>query len=325
HSSMTAKPQPPRSSLAPAGTAAGPVAAGRAGAAPRRGYRWWVAARPRTLTMAVTPVVVGASLAWAEGAEPAWFVLLLTLACAMLIQVATNFLNDVTDFEKGNDRADRVGPVRITAAGWATPREVRRAAKLCVGLALAVGLVLVLVGGWPILAIGLLSIAAAWAYSGGRRPVSYGMLGELYVLAFFGVIAVAGTYYLQAGRWSATSVPVGLGVGAMAAAVLLLNNYRDLAADAAAGRRTLAARLGPAGSRTLYAALMLLPLTIPPWLALAHGVSPAVWLAWLAAPLCLVLVARSRHAAGTGLNPVLGQTALAQFAFGLLLSAGLVL
>ena len=321
---MTAESPPRRSS--PGSTAPGlAFPAARPAGRLQPGYRWWVAARPRTLTMAVTPVVVGASLAWAEGAVPAWTVLLLTLACAMLIQVATNFLNDVTDFEKGNDRPDRVGPVRITAAGWATPREVRNAAKLCFAVALALGLLLVAVGGVAILAIGVLSIVAAWAYSGGRRPVSYGALGELYVLAFFGVIAVAGTHYLQAGHWSWTTVPVGFGVGAMAAAVLLLNNYRDLAADTAAGRCTLAARLGPAGSRTLYAALMLLPLAIPPWLALAHGVSPAVWLAWLAAPLCVLLVAKSRRAAGTGLNPVLGQTALAQFAFGLLLSAGLVL
>jgi 1,4-dihydroxy-2-naphthoate polyprenyltransferase len=275
--------------------------------------------------MAVTPVVVGASLAWAEGSSANGPVFVLTLACAVLIQIGTNLLNDVTDYEKGNDRPDRVGPLRITAAGWATPSEVRRAAGVVFGVAMAIGLLLVWLGGPVILGLGLFSIAAGWAYSGGSRPVSHGPFGELFVLVFFGLVAVGGSHYLQAGQWSPMIVPAGLAIGSMAAAVLLLNNYRDLAADAAAGRRTLAAVLGPARSRGLYAVLMLLPLALTPWLALHAPPHPAAWLAWVSAPLLLLLIRRMRRATGAALNPVLGQTALAQAAFGLLLSAGMLL
>lgn len=293
--------------------------------APPGWRRWWVGARPRTLTMAITPVVVGASLAWAEGAGPRWTLLLLTLACAVLIQVGTNLLNDVSDFERGNDRPDRVGPLRVTAAGWATPAEVRRAAWAALGLAALLGLVLVWVGGWVILAIGLFSIAAAWAYSGGQRPVSYRASGELFVLVFFGLVAVTGTHYLQAGHWSAAALPAGSAVGAMASAVLLLNNYRDIAGDVAVGRRTLAAALGPARARAVFAALMQLPFALPAWLALREPAEPGAWLAFLALPLALAAVRDLRRLTGPALNPVLARTALTQFAFGALLSIGLLL
>jgi 1,4-dihydroxy-2-naphthoate octaprenyltransferase len=275
--------------------------------------------------MAVTPVAVGAILAWADGASANWPVFVLTLACAVLLQIGTNLLNDVTDYEKGNDRADRVGPLRITAAGWATPNEVRRAATLVFGLATTIGLVLVWLGGLAILGLGLCSIVGAWAYSGGSRPVSHGPFGEVFVLAFFGLMAVGGSHYLQAGQWSPMSLPAGLAIGSIAAAVLLLNNYRDCAADMAAGRRTLAVVLGPARSRGLYAVLMLLPLALTPWLALRSPPRPAAMLAWVSAPLMISLIRRMRQAQGAALNPVLGQTALAQVAYGLLLSIGLLL
>ena len=290
-----------------------------------RWERWWVASRPRTLTMAVAPVLAGASLAWSHGATPDLPVFALTLACAVLIQVGTNFLNDVADHEKGNDGADRVGPLRITAAGWATPAEVKRAAWLAFGVALALGLVLVWSGGVAILALGLVSIAAGWAYSGGPRPVSYRATGEAFVLTFFGLVAVTGSHYLQAGHWSPVAVATGAALGAMAAAVLLLNNYRDLAPDAAAGRRTLAAALGAARARLVYAALMLLPFGLPAWLALRDPPVPYAWLAWLAAPLAVNAIAEMRVRTGAALNGVLGQTAIAQFAFAVLLSVGLLL
>jgi 1,4-dihydroxy-2-naphthoate octaprenyltransferase len=289
-----------------------------------RWRRWWVGARPRTLTMAIAPVVVGASLAWGDGAAPQLAVFALTLACAVLIQVGTNLLNDVSDFERGNDRADRVGPTRITAAGWATPREVRIAAAVALGLALLGGAVLVWRGGVVILALGLLSLLFAWAYSGGRKPVSYGPWGEVFVLLFFGLVAVGGSYYLQAGAWSSATLPAGLAMGSMAAAVLLLNNYRDLAADAAAGRHTLAATLGPAGARALYAALLLLPLALPLWLAFRTGSGRVALTTLLMAPLVASLIVRMRRRQGPALNPVLGQTALSQLAFGLLLAGTLL-
>ena len=287
--------------------------------------RWWIASRPRTLTMAATPVVVGAALAWSEGATPDWMILVLTLACAMSIQVATNLLNDVSDFERGNDRADRVGPLRITAAGLATPAEVRRAAVVAFAVAAVIGLYLVWKGGAAIFALGAFSIFAGWAYSGGAKPVSHGPIGELWVLLFFGVVAVCGSHYLQAQAWSALSVAFGLAVGAMASAVLLLNNYRDLEPDSLAGRRTLASILGRGRSQVAFALLMLLPLALPAWLALAHPQHRWLWLAWLALPLLITVVVRMRRLSATALNPVLGQTALAQLVFGVLLTLGLLL
>ncbi|HEX5649954.1 MAG TPA: 1,4-dihydroxy-2-naphthoate polyprenyltransferase [Steroidobacteraceae bacterium] len=287
--------------------------------------RWWVASRPRTLAMAVTPVVAGACLAWSDGAPVRALVFALTLCCAVLIQAGTNLFNDVADHEKGNDGADRVGPLRITAAGWATPAEVRRAGAIAFGAALVLGLPLVWSGGPAILALGLCSIAAGWAYSGGTRPVSYRATGELFVLTFFGVVAVTGTYYLQAHAWSLASFATGVAVGAIAAAVLLVNNYRDLAPDAAAGRRTLASLLGPARSRALFAALMLAPLALPPALALASPGKAGAWLACLAAPLLLQSVAAMRRMYGPDLNAVLGRTALAQLLYGALLSIGVLL
>ncbi len=276
--------------------------------------------------MAVTPVLVGSALAWSEGAAPRWLVFLATLACAVLIQVGTNLQNDVADFERGNDRPDRTGPLRVTAAGWASPGEVRRMTWTAFALASVLGLFLVWSGGVVILGIGLFSIAAAWAYSGGMRPVSYTALGELFVLVFFGLVAVSGSQYLQAGHWSALALPMGLAIGSMAAAVLLLNNYRDLAGDLAVGRRTLAVRIGPGRARVLYALLLLAPFALPLWLVFFGQPSrPAAILAFLALPVSLYLVVAMRRRQGAALNAVLGRTGLAQLAFGALLAIGLLL
>jgi 1,4-dihydroxy-2-naphthoate octaprenyltransferase len=292
---------------------------------PPQRRRWWLGARPRTLTMAAAPVLLGACLAWSEGAAPRAWVFVLTLACAVLIQAGTNLLNDVADFERGADGADRVGPLRITSAGLATPHEVRRAAQLTLGTAVVLGALLVWQGGASILVIGVLSILCAWGYSGGARPISYGWLGELFVLAFFGIVAVAGTHYLQAGQWSVDAAMAGLALGAMAAAVLLLNNYRDLDADARAGRRTLAALLGAGRTQALYALLMLTPLALPLWFSLSEPPRHGTWIVWLALPVIAGAVAGMRRAQGAALNEVLGRTALAQFAIAILLSVGMFL
>lgn len=290
------------------------------------GWRlWWIAARPRTLTIAIAPVVVGASLAWSAGAALDLPVFLATLLCAILIQAGTNLLNDVGDFERGTDRADRLGPPRVTAAGWAAPRTVRRAGWLAFGLAVLIGLGLVWHGGLPILALGLASIAAGWAYSGGIRPVSHTPLGEVFVLAFFGIVAVAGSHYLQAGTWSAASLAAGCALGAMGAAVLMVNNYRDLDGDRAAGRRTLVALIGPARARSLYAALMLVPFALPLWLALNEPARVPAMLAWLALPLAWRAIHGLRQLRGAALNRVLAQTAATQFAYGLLLAIGVLI
>ncbi len=293
--------------------------------APPQGWRvWWTAARPRTLTIATTPVLLGTAIAWAEGMPHAWLPALAALACALLIQSGTNLHNDAADYERGNDTPERIGPLRVTAAGWAPPGQVRAAALAVFCAAFALGIYLVGVGGWPILAVGLASLAAGWAYSGGTRPISHTPLGELFVWVFFGVVAVMGSYWLQAGRLSFAAFLGGAAVGSIAAAVLMLNNYRDLAGDLAAGRRTLAARLGARGARRAYGAMMLAPFAVPPVFALLGR--PAALLALGALPLCLTLVRRlARSEPGPALNLLLAGTARAEFVFGLLLAVGISL
>ncbi|NWG31201.1 MAG: 1,4-dihydroxy-2-naphthoate polyprenyltransferase [Rhodocyclaceae bacterium] len=295
-------------------------------APPRDRWRiWWTAARPRTLPLSASPVLVGLSLAWAEGATPRLMVALATLLAAVLIQIGTNLHNDASDFERGNDRPDRLGPLRVTAAGWASPAAVRRASHLVFACAFALGIFLAFAGGWPIVAIGLASLAAGYAYSGGPRPISHTPFGEIFVWAFFGVLAVAGSHWLQAERLSPAALLAGAALGLPAAAVLLVNNLRDLAADTAAGRITLAAVLGEAPARDTHAVLMIAPFFFLPLIAALLPGRHGVWLALLALPTCLKVVRKMRRAQGAMLNAVLADTARAQFVFGLLLALGCLL
>ncbi len=285
---------------------------------------WWTAIRPRTLSMAATPVVLGSALAWSAGNPPLWPVFLATLLCALLIQIGTNLHNDVADYERGADRPDRIGPLRVTAAGWATPQSVRRAAALSFGLALVLGLFLVQQSGWPILAIGLTSLLAGWAYSGGQHPISHSPLGELFVLVFFGLLAVVGSHWLQSDSLSLDAWLAGAVVGLPAAAVLLVNNFRDMEADLRNGRRTLAASLGDAGARQAYAAMVLLPFVLTALLAWHDR--PGALLSLLALPYALKQIPRlHRQASGAQLNLLLGATAKLGLLLGLALSIGVFL
>ncbi|MBI5784802.1 MAG: 1,4-dihydroxy-2-naphthoate octaprenyltransferase [Rhodocyclales bacterium] len=294
-------------------------------APPPTGWRiWWTAARPRTLTIALTPVVVGSAAAWAQGASPAWLVFLATLIAAMAIQIGTNLHNDAADHQRGNDLADRIGPLRVTAAGWASAAAVRRAAFATFAVALLTGIYLVAVGGWPILAIGLAALAAGAAYSGGPRPISHTPFGELFVWVFFGLVAVAGSCWLQAAALHAEALLAGAAVGMPAAAVLMVNNIRDRVTDLRAGRRTLAGVVSPAAALRIYAALMLMPYAILPILSV-RGQS-GVLTALLALPASLSLVGQLRHCpVGPGLNPLLARTAQCGLGFGLLLAVGFLL
>ena len=278
---------------------------------------WLLGMRPRTLTMAAVPIVVGAVLAWTGGAGKDWVTFVVTLACAVLIQIGTNLFNDANDGERGADGPDRIGPLRITGSGLAQPKQVRGAAIACFVAALVTGVYLVVVGGVPILLIGLASLLAGYAYSAGRWPLSHGPFGEVYVIVFFGLVAVAGSYYLQSGQMpDAAVVLTGIAVGCYAAAVLLVNNLRDTEADLRAGRRTLAARLGVRGSRRLYGLLVVAPF---PMLAFGRGVQD-IGLVWLALPVCLWLTLHfTRMPVGPGMNAQLGRTALVQMLVGALL------
>jgi 1,4-dihydroxy-2-naphthoate octaprenyltransferase len=278
---------------------------------------WLLGMRPRTLTMAAVPVAVGAVLAWARGADPDWITFIATLACAVLIQIGTNLFNDANDGERGADGPDRIGPVRITGSGLAKPKQVRRAAIACFVAALIAGVYLIVVGGLPILVIGLASLASGYAYSSGPRPLSHGPFGEVYVIVFFGLVAVAGSYYLQIAQLPDDAVSLtGIAIGCYAAAVLLVNNLRDTEADLRAGRKTLAGRLGQRSTQWLYGFLVLVPF---PMLAAAWG-TQALGLVWLALPVCLWLaVLFARMPVGPGMNAQLGRTALVQVLVGALL------
>ena len=283
---------------------------------------WWTAIRPRTLGMAVAPVMVGVALAFAATGRIDEMVLVATLACALLIQIGTNLYNDAIDFERGTDHPDRLGPVRVTLAGWATAAEVKRAALLCLVLALLVGAGLCVVGGLPILVIGIASLVAGWAYSGGPRPISHSAFGELFVLLFFGVLAVLGSHWLQSRTTGMLDVIAGFAVGGPAAAVLLVKNFRDLEGDLRAGRRTLAARLGLHGTRQAYALLVLFP--VAAWVVIAAAGRPGAVLGLLGAPALVGLIPRFRSAEGGGaLNAVLVETARAGTRSALLAAAGI--
>lgn len=289
-----------------------------------RGLVWWTAIRSRTLSLAVSPVWVGTALAWAEGNTLQWSALLAALACASLIQIGTNLHNDVVDFERGNDRPDRVGPLRVTAAGWVSPRTMHRATAWTFGLAALLGLYLVWLGGWPILLAGVASLLAGWAYSGGPRPVSHTPLGEVFVLVFFGWVAVMGSYWLQSGQPSLDAWLCGTVLGLPAAAVLLVNNYRDLEDDLRSGRQTLVVLAGRTSARILYATMMLMPFAMV--LVLAGRGHPGTLLALLVLPYVIQLTRRLHHnTSGQSLNALLAATARTSLFLGLLLSIGVLL
>lgn len=286
--------------------------------------RYWLSAiRPRTLLVALVPVLVGTMLAWHDAGRIVASILVVTILAAVFVQVATNLHNDVKDFERGaDDPGTRLGPRRATAEGWLSAQQVRRGATLAFIGAGAAGAWLAIAGGWPVALIGAASIACGWAYSGGARPIAYSSLGEFFVWLFFGVVAVMGTYYLQAGRFDAIAFAAGALLGMPAAAVLVVNNYRDMDNDRQAGRRTFSVVFGARASRIEYGLLLLLPFALLPLLALAAA--PGWLLALPALPWAVLLVRRFvEHAPGPVFNELLADTARLQLVFGVLLCAGI--
>ena len=285
---------------------------------------WWLAARPRTLPLALAPVVVGTALAHADGALAVGPALAAALG-ALLLQIGANFANDVFDAEQGADTEERIGPPRAVAMGWISPSRMRVATAIAFGAALLVGLYLLSVAGWPIFAIGLLSILAGYAYTGGPWPLGYHGLGELTVFLFFGLVAVGGTYFVQTLALSDDALIAAVPVGALAAAVLVVNNLRDVEGDAAAGKHTLAVRWGRAGARAQYAALLLASY-LTPALLLVAGWHPLVLLPVLTLPRGLVMLQTIRtREDGPALNTALAGTAGLALRFSVLLAAGIVL
>lgn len=285
---------------------------------------WWLAVRPATLTASAAPVFVGAGVAWAEGVFAFWPALAALLG-ASLLQVGANFANDVFDFERGADSADRLGPQRATQQGWITPGQMKRAMWFAFAAATLTGLYLTYVAGWPVLALGLASIAAAYLYTGGPRPYGYLGLGDLAVFVFFGVGAVAGTYFVQALEVSRLALVASVPVGALATAILVVNNLRDIETDARAGKLTLSVRIGDPATRVYYFLLLLTAYLVPLLLWWRELADSWVLLPLLSLPLALQLAARMRHERGLALNGCLVRTARLEVIFGLLFALGLAL
>jgi 1,4-dihydroxy-2-naphthoate polyprenyltransferase len=286
---------------------------------------WILATRPRTLSLSTMPVIVGAVLAWAVQGQLRWPALLGALLGSTLIHLATNLHNDATGSKRGGDGPDRFGPPRATASGLLAEATVNTTAFACFAAAGLIGCYLIWVGGWPIFLLGVASILAGWCYNGGPLPIAYTPLGELFVVAFFGISAVCGTYWLGTANINAIAVEAGLALGCFAAAVLLINNQRDVKADARVGRKTLAIVAGPRATKWIYAALMLVPfgLLIPMGSNLPRG---HVWPALILLPLVGLLINQfMNEPPGHGLNRILGQTVQIQALFSLLFSLGLIL
>jgi len=230
---------------------------------------WWLAARPKTLGAAIGPVILGTALATGDnGFHP--IAALAALFGAIMIQIATNFANDYYDFHTGADEGERLGPIRATQAGWVTPAAMKRAMIIAFGLAFCAGIYLVARGGWPIVVIGLASILFGILYTGGPYPLGYNGLGEVFVLIFFGPIAVAGTHYVQALEWSWTAVLMGLSPGLFSVGILTVNNLRDIKGDRQAGKHTLAVRFGATFASWEYVGSITVAILLPVVVALSQ-------------------------------------------------------
>ena len=287
---------------------------------------WAVAVRPRSLLVAISPVLVGATLGFERTGAIDWLAALLVLGAALLMQVITNMQNDVGYTVRGGDSSGtRTGLPRATANGWLSIRHVRGAIVIAALVAVALGLALVNYRGWPVLAIGSASLLAALAYMGGPRPIAYSPYGELTVFVFFGLIAVTGTDWVLTGSVGPVTWLAAVAIGSLAAAALAVNNHRDIAHDRLVGRRTFAVAVGERGSVALYSALLLGPFALVPMMAL-WARAPALLLPLLLVPAALQLRLAFIHCPrGIAFNQVLFRTFKLELWFAALLSAGALL
>lgn len=284
---------------------------------------WVLASRLKTLTAAISPVLVGVSLAIHDG-EFQLFIAFMTLLAAVLIQIGANFANDVYDFLNGSDREDRLGPTRATQSGLIPPEDMKKGMWLVFALAICVGFYLASIGGWPIVWIGLASIASAIAYTGGPYPLGYHGWGDVFVFVFFGIIAVPGTYYLQSGFVSYDSILFGIPLGALSTAILIVNNLRDADTDIKSGKRTLAVRFGKTFVKIEYTIMMVVAFAIPIYI-LQFWDEFSLYIILFLFPISIRLIQSLYNETGISLNPVLVNTAQFLFHFSILLSIGLIL
>ncbi len=285
---------------------------------------WWLAARPRTLPASIVPVLVGSAIAARSGQFQA-LPFLAALLASLLIQIGTNYANDLFDYLKGADR-QRQGPTRVVQNGLVTPSQMRHAVILVFGSAALLGVYLIFVGGWPIALIGLLSILAGIGYTGGPYPLAYHGLGDLFAFLFFGVIAVNGTAYIFTHQFTALAFIASLPVALLVTAIIIVNNLRDIPTDAAAGKRTFAVRIGDRNTRIEYTICVLGAYVIPIGLAALSSSIGGWWLPFFTLPRAIQLVRTVLQGqVGPSLNRTLGQTAQLHLWFGLALALSILI
>jgi len=286
--------------------------------------RWFMAARPKTLPAAASPVIVGVALAASEGTFRLDLALA-TLLAGLLLQIGANLANDVFDYLKGTDTTGRLGPVRVTQAGLLTPRQVLVGMGVVFLLAAALGVYLTLESGWPILAIGILAILSAVAYTGGPFPYGYYGLGELFVFLFFGLAAVCGSYYIQTVRFTALALWSAVPIGLLIVALLVVNNLRDIQTDRATQKRTLAVRMGERWTQKEYLAAVVGAYAMPALMWLSGWTSVWVMLSWLSIPMAVRLAKAIHTLRGRPLNQALAGTGQLVLVFGILLALGFLI
>lgn len=286
---------------------------------------WLLATRPKTLTTALIPIWVGTALAYATHEVIRWELSLFAFLSAVFIQIGTNFINDAMDFKKGADTQERIGPQRVTQSGLISARGVLLGGLICFTLATLLAIPLVLAGGWPIVVIGVLSLFAGYAYTGGPFPLAYLGLGDLFVVVFFGWVAVSGVYYLNTGVLDPPVWVAGSQVGFLATVLIAINNFRDHLTDQKANKKTLAVRFGPRFARFEIALLCLIPFVMGTfWYD--RGLKWASFLPLLMLPIALLLIQKIRRTEPSPIyNNYLAQGALLHLGFGALLSLGLSL
>ena len=285
---------------------------------------WLLAGRPRTLVASVVPVLVGSALAAARGRFD-WLLFAATLAVSVLLQVGANFANDVFDYLHGADAARR-GPQRVTQSGLLSARRMLFSTAALFVLAALIGLYLVASAGWPLAIVGGLAILSALAYTGGPWPLGYHGLGDLFVFVFFGLVGVGGTYYIQSRELTTLVLASAIPVGLLITNILVVNNLRDLESDQAAGKRTLAVRIGDAATRTQYTLFAYAAYIVPPLMAMSNLAGDWFWLPWLSAPFAYFLVRDLRTARdGAALNRLLARSAQLTLLFGLLFALSFLL
>jgi 1,4-dihydroxy-2-naphthoate octaprenyltransferase len=282
---------------------------------------WVLASRPKTLAAAVAPVLVGTGLAVRERGEVPWLYALCALLGAIFIQIGTNFVNDALDFKKGTDTAERLGPLRVTQAGLLTADAVLMGSYVCFAIAAVFGIPLILRGGWPLLVIGVTSILAAYAYTGGPFPLAYHGLGELFVMVFFGVVAVGGTYYVLMLRYSEEAVLCGVAMGSLAAVLLAINNLRDIHGDRASNKRTIAVRIGERGARLEIVLFLVLAFALMGGVVYLTG-DRSLLLVFVLLPLAAAVIVRVYRTKGAELNRALAMAGGLEWGFSILFLAG---